>query len=651
MPTLSVADPYAAQRQAARTAGYSDDEINGYLSSQSPKKAAPAKKVNKRSSWLSALPSVAAAGASLIPGVGTAGAALIGGGGELARQLISGEGVSLGKIGTEAVLSAVPGGLGKIGKTVLKGVRGAKVATKSAKAAKETATATEAAPSSTQATSLLSKVKGRMAANTEDPGLIATATQKAGEKLRATNRGIQGGDKIGKELIDDKRATELNTVISDANKGLIGKTVRGQVRGVQQAKKTAGAELDAAATASKGIATPESKARLVKSISTDRDKILTFDPANKAHVDLNNRYAKRLDAASTPKEILDARRTFGQAAQKVYANPDATQTLDKELAAVYYKHANKLLDKVAPEVRAADKKFSTLTDAEKALTSSKSKVDASGVKPFGTSINGKGIGGGTLQAATDTAGKLLESAGGNAPVARYVRGLTGQVATRAIAAPLLSEGETPVDPNAALEGEVLSPDAASAALSSPEAQQPVSAAPNPATVNAALQVALLDALGKGDYQGISAIKTVMDVFASQQESKEKPLTASQATRAVAAKNALNDIPLIEEAIESGKLGGAKSLPGSGTQIGRRVLGTENLDAALFNIADNILRARSGAAAPEAEVKRFVDTFLPAPSDSKKAKTDKLARAIRELQGYVNPNSAGEDTLEGLIASQ
>lgn len=132
----------------------------------------------------------------------------------------------------------------------------------------------------------------------------------------------------------------------------------------------------------------------------------------------------------------------------------------------------------------------------------------------------------------------------------------------------------------------------------------------------------------------------------------KPLTASQATRAAAANNALRDIPMIEGAIESGKLGGAKMLPGSGTQIGRRLLGTENLDAALFNIADNILRARTGAAAPEAEVRRFVETFLPSATDSTQAKKDKLARAIRELQGYVNPMEASADTLEdALLMSQ
>jgi hypothetical protein len=117
------------------------------------------------------------------------------------------------------------------------------------------------------------------------------------------------------------------------------------------------------------------------------------------------------------------------------------------------------------------------------------------------------------------------------------------------------------------------------------------------------------------------------------------MTAAQQTRAAAAQNALQDIPLLQDAISSGKLGGVKALPGSGTAIGRRLLGTEDLDAALFNIADNILRARSGAAAPEAEVKRFKDTFLPGPLDSEEAKKLKLERAVRELQGYVNPGGA------------
>lgn len=139
-----------------------------------------------------------------------------------------------------------------------------------------------------------------------------------------------------------------------------------------------------------------------------------------------------------------------------------------------------------------------------------------------------------------------------------------------------------------------------------------------------------------------------EVLAQPEQDAAPKLSAAQATRAAAAQNALNDIPMIMDAIETGKLGGVKALPGSGTQIGRRILGTENLDAALYNIADNILRARSGAATPEAEVKRFVEGFLPSATDSKQAKIDKLNRAVRELQSYVNPVAAAGGTLEDAL---
>lgn len=83
----------------------------------------PAKQAPKRSSWLSLIPSALAAGASLIPGVGTGIAATLGGLGEAGSELLGGRGLNLKNIGEQAALSAIPGGLGKIGKVkqVLKG--------------------------------------------------------------------------------------------------------------------------------------------------------------------------------------------------------------------------------------------------------------------------------------------------------------------------------------------------------------------------------------------------------------------------------------------------------------------------------------------------------------------------------------------------
>lgn len=146
---------------------------------------------------------------------------------------------------------------------------------------------------------------------------------------------------------------------------------------------------------------------------------------------------------------------------------------------------------------------------------------------------------------------------------------------------------------------------------------------------------------------LSLINSIQDGSYFLPEDEGVDLTAAQAKTAASAQNALNDIPLIEQAINSGQLGGAKSLPGANTSIGRRLLGTENLDAALFNIADNILRARSGAATPEPEVKRFAESFLPNPLDSDEAKRQKLQRAVRELESYLNPQAVAAGTEQPL----
>ncbi len=738
-------------------------------------------KKNSRKSWLSALPSLAAAGASFIPGVGTIGGAALGGLGELGRQALSDEKIDLGKAGREAAISAIPGALGKVGKFALGGTRAAKVArlaneaedvAQFGKAAKGIAVkdvssitrgsigakipgtankavdsldefdfisrfkpaATEAAKNTpgiyktiskdtkdplnlvvnhlaTNATkgetrgivnrlfsegldgntrnrlikdlnkaqtpeevkrlltqtekgvrtqqvgairpkeldvsfggepttkittlpakkqqqlalepksrSLLSRVASRSASS--DESLLA----KAGQKVRASNRGIQAGDKIGKEVLDEIRAKDINTAISGANKGLTGKTVRGQVKGVQQARQAATEELNAAAKASKGVVSGETKAKIAKGVESDRSKILTFDPANKSHVSLNNRYATRLDSAKSADEILEARRVFGQAAKKVYTNPDATQTLDKELASVYYKHANKMLDDLAPEIRAADKKVSTLIDAEKALTSSKSKVTASGIKPFGTSVNGRGIGGGTLQAATDTTGKVLEAVGSNKAVPKFARGLTGQVAARAVATPVLQPADaTALDTTsiAPVEGEATPVGTTiPTASATPES---TGIGPDSDKINQALQAALIQALGKGDYQGITAIKSVMDVFAKQ-EVKPVKKTEGQRARDEAAQ-------LTEQAIEQLSAGGVSTgLIGGNLEKVKGTFGvadqpTLDFNTTISNLKASITKARAGTAV-SAQEKKLLDQYTPRVGDS----GQQIRTKLRLLQG-------------------
>lgn len=137
---------------------------------------------------------------------------------------------------------------------------------------------------------------------------------------------------------------------------------------------------------------------------------------------------------------------------------------------------------------------------------------------------------------------------------------------------------------------------------------------------------------------------VQKAFAPPEQPK---LSATQQSTAVRAQNALNDLNVLGGAIEDGTLL-KTGVPGSGTAVGGNLLGTTDVEAALFNIGDVILRSRTGAQAPESEIRKFVSGFLPRAGESKQAQTSKLQRAYRELSGMINPPAAlGSGSANGL----
>lgn len=132
------------------------------------------------------------------------------------------------------------------------------------------------------------------------------------------------------------------------------------------------------------------------------------------------------------------------------------------------------------------------------------------------------------------------------------------------------------------------------------------------------------------------------------QGKGKALTATQAQKAGSAMNALQDIPMLVDAIQTGKLGLQQAIPGASTAAGQRLLGTADIQSAMFNITDNVLRARTGAAMPESEIKRYMQYLMPNPFDSQEVQLSKLNRLVKELQSYVNPPTSAA-TVEDLLA--
>lgn len=133
----------------------------------------------------------------------------------------------------------------------------------------------------------------------------------------------------------------------------------------------------------------------------------------------------------------------------------------------------------------------------------------------------------------------------------------------------------------------------------------------------------------------------LEYFATLQKalpSSQTDLTASQQKTAVTAQNALNDVSVLADAIESGSLN-RNLIPFSDNPLVGNALGVNNLNAALYNIGDVILRSRTGAAAPKEEVEKFIAGYLPRAGESRETQLYKLQRALSELQGMVNPPAA------------
>lgn len=144
---------------------------------------------------------------------------------------------------------------------------------------------------------------------------------------------------------------------------------------------------------------------------------------------------------------------------------------------------------------------------------------------------------------------------------------------------------------------------------------------------------------------LKTYQELQDIYAPPKPAK---LSATQQETAARASNAMNDLQTLAGAIEGGDIN-RTIVPGSQSAIGGKLLGTTDIEAALFNIGDVILRSRTGAQAPESEVRKFVSGFLPRAGESKESQFSKLQRAYRELQGMVNPTpSSGSSDLESAL---
>jgi hypothetical protein len=563
---------------------------------------------------------------SIVPGIGTVigglaggvlGGALGSGGGEIAENAITGDPL-LNNVGQEALLGGV---FSAPPIRLAKGViGGAKALSAGAKGVGEQ-TAKQGFEEAFSAPGTLSKL---------------------GSTLRGEGRGVGIGEKVAGSRIGPERTAEINNFLEKTVK-IKGLTAAKQLESLESFIKKRADSLSGSIAKSDRALTAAEKRSISKALN-DEFSSAVVSPTSRQQQILSD-IATRIGQTKKVSELDALRKTIDESINfaRNSASPDTA-------AEQVYKLGRRLLtDNVASRVGAAKGLKSDLSKAFEAQDLLLNRAAGGGglARTNGTSVLSIPVPARATQAVETGLGRGLGVLGSPAAATagRFAVGgmINGGAKQASLEDTLMQQtpenqylGSPGFGGEAVDQSQYLGADMASQ-FAPQQAQSPYS------------QEQLLFDMQRDPQNAdkyLEFFSNIQKAFPSGGAGAD--LTVSQMTRAAAAQNALQDIPLIEESIRNGKLGGAKAIPGASTQVGRAILGTENLDAALFNIADNILRARSGAAAPEAEVQRFVDTFLPGPLDSEEAKVQKLQRAVRELQGYVNPQQASQPGLEDAL---
>jgi len=264
---------------------------------------------------------------------------------------------------------------------------------------------------------------------------------------------------------------------------------------------------------------------------------------------------------------------------------------------------------------------------------------------FNSMNNGGGLVGALTSAGANLAQPVLARYGGQAlrnnaskapngllpgatrtPKPNTAGGVAGRVG---VAAPLISGGINAVQNQLASPTEP--PDLATA-INSPTQQPRQQGSPYPREN----LMADIQRDPKNAEKYISQYQALQEIYAPA----DSGLNATQLETANRAQNALKDLGVLEQAIESGDIV-KTAVPGSGSALGGNLLGTTDIEAALFNIGDVILRSRTGAQAPESEIRAFVAGYLPRGGESRESQVSKLERAYRELAGMANPVVVGQ----------
>jgi hypothetical protein len=623
------------------------DRFNRITNSQARDVATKESKKKKVNPLVTMIPSALAAGASFIPGVGTVAAAGLGGIGELLRQRMSGEEMDLKKAAGEAALSAIPGGLGKVGKLAkaAKGISVTRTGLQTAKAAGEGAKVAGVADDAVSAGS-----KGLL-------GKLKTGLATQGQQMEARSGGFGVGAKVsGSAPLDYSSSAQISKTL--AEHGIKAGNPISRLRGVEDKLAEHGAQIDDfIKTNNRVLTAAERKAIAGEYMDAVKGTANVNEAVLKNAKQLSDNFIKQ---GKDVKGMIDFRRGLDRDAISYIANPDAALAANQQAAKVMRGVLAGKTSELIPDMKGANTAYSKLAGAKEYLVQGGGQVN----KPSGGLI-GRIIDSGPVQAAESRTGRVLQRLGGEAaPVAkgaskaagaiggvagtagRYVKALAAQGAVRIPGAVMGAQPDPndpnaadPNDPNAMLPGD-------EADMASVEGADGMDSSGNVFTPELLQMMAIQDIQATGG-KNLNQIATLQKLFGGGAGGK-KPMSA-EASKLTA--NVSSGMRALDE-IEA-QLGQDSNLPAKNAaggllgNFGRGMAGTQSFEAANNEIVDVLTRMRTGAAISANEEKIY-KAQLPQPFDSPDVIQEKLNR-YRQLFTQIGGNaSGGSPDIESLM---
>lgn len=577
----------------------------------------------KPASWLSALPSLAAAGASFIPGVGTAAAAGLGGVGEGLRQSMAGEGFDFNKVMGEAALSAIPGGLGKLSKLG----KGARVAEDVVK-----------------------------------PNLLQRFSKNTAEQVSGVKPGAKA---VGQEQLGVQQSDDLNTFL-DSLPEARGKAPREALAAVERYHAGWGKQLGDVISQRNIPLTPTS-------ITTVKDRIMArlgeiaklpategetalLDASGKAILKTGAGQAdhalvktyltklgeiKDLKGLNKLRQKIDDDINFGRKA----ATPDP---LGEQVGQAFRGGIAESISEAVPEVKPLNELLTKSYKSQDFLKNAAGKTPGGGMNLLGF-FGGPKVGGTAMQTATAKAGQLAGQAGdavaGGSSLLQFGKSAVAQGATRGGAALLGADVGAPNQPG-------VQPEAMAGASAAPSAPQPSDGLLPPEVMQGLYQQALKAPTLKEQREKIAFLNELMDTQDKLKSSKPKKLTEAQAARGEAldlARSASDQ--LANGNIKTGMI--AAPLEDIKAKFGMGDQKTLDFNTTASALRAAIAKARSGSALTATEIS-LLNKYVPKTGDSRQELETKLNGLMGTLQAASTRDSGGaasEDVLAGLASGR